>query len=323
MHRAELLVEQQDGVPGGGERERGRHRGGQAGRGAAPDARARPLERGGDQRRHGAGRPASPVLVFVHDHAAEGGGDRGGGRGDQVVMAVPGQGDRGDRPGRTCGAPDVCHHSPDRRDCRRVVRVVHDDRGPAEPVHGTAAGVVLGGQERREPAADVFDRDPERAARGGAGERVGEHMRCDPAERARDLVRGEQHGLVRAADLNEPGVPQFVAEAAVGQVPPRDLVRGVEREVPQDRAAFAHRGARGQTHSPRIVGVEHQMAAFADPFGDERLHLGQVVKRVDAVAAEVVGLAVSSTAASVAWLARIISADSGPEASASWASCPS
>src|SRR6185312_5169417 len=50
-----------------------------------------------------------------------------------------------------------------------------------------------------------------------------------------------------------------------------------------------HRGPGGQRRDPAVVGVEHQRATGLDLLPHQRLDVGQLVKVVDAVHAEVVG----------------------------------
>ena len=133
--RLQFLVQQQDRVGGHGQRQRaaqrvlrpsGRH-----------DGEAGPAgpQRLADQAGHLARLPPPQVVVLVDDDPAEPGGDARRRLPHQVVPAVPGQGDGGNR----VTAPGVVDQPAHHRRCGGVVSVVDDDRAARHQVAVAAA----------------------------------------------------------------------------------------------------------------------------------------------------------------------------------------
>ncbi len=149
-HR-ELLV-QEENRAASGHGDRGTERRSRAVGPGDGDARPGPAHGGGDQAGHLAGCAAALFFILIDDDPAEPGGDGLGGRGDQVVPAVPGQRDRGHR----LAAPDVGDHAPGRVERRSVVAVVHDHRAAPGQVDVAPAGVGLFRGERGKRAPDVL-----------------------------------------------------------------------------------------------------------------------------------------------------------------------
>src|SRR6202034_3610569 len=250
------------------------------------DARPGPAHGGGDQAGHLAGCAAALFFILVDDDPAEPGGDRLGGRGDQVVPAVPGQGDRGHR----LAAPDVGDHAPGRVERGSVVAVVHDHRAAPGQVDVAPARVELFGGERGKRAPDVLGAHPGGTAGRYCAERIGQQVPCEPAKRARQLGDAEQHPLPGRLDLHDLAVAELVGDPAGLPVPVDNLAAHVQAEEPDHRGVPAHARTVGDRGGGRIVGVEHHRGAVVDLLRDQRLDVDQLVEVVDAVGAQVIGL---------------------------------
>ncbi len=170
-------------------------------------------------------------------------------------------------------------------DARLVVRVVEHDHPFTEHVDVRAARVRLGvGQERAQPLHDRLPGDADRERRRRSRHRVVHVLGRDARERHRYLLEVDERARATARELREMPVEHREDPASVGESFPKGRMAGIEgaHERPATRTSV-----HGQ--HPRVVGVQHVPAVGLRDGGDRGLDLRELVDRVDAVQAEVIG----------------------------------
>ena len=172
-----------------------------------------------------------------------------------------------------------------------IVGVVQDDAEILRLVDIHPAGVLgIGRTEGRQSLGDSFGLDAGAVGHGCGGERildVEQHMAVHGRRHGPRLADGA--GLAPIMERHHAGAGVVEnRHAAVGHVledEARRFLSAAQRE-PADPTA----GVAGHTDCQGIVGVEDADAAAGDAFDDDGLHRRQVLKSVDALEAEVVGL---------------------------------
>ena len=175
-----------------------------------------------------------------------------------------------------------------------------------------AGGEVVVGREGAQSLADVVQRGTGGEGRGRGGERV-LHVHPGPAaERRRQQVRpGELHLAPAVLDHDHLATvgrvqhQRLAAPTAVGVDHVAHLGAGLLHGDPHDlpRAASPHRA------DQRVVGVEHGVAVAGHGLHQHRLDVGELLDRVDAAQAEVVGLHVEDDGDVVALVAEALAQD--------------
>ena len=228
---------------------------------------------------------AAQRVVAAADVVVEVAGHRARDVADVVVAPVARTGNDDDAPAGDVEAFGELRHGLDRV---RVVAVVQDDleRMLIEDV-GAARRLEEGRVEGAEALTDRLELDPH-----GEGHRRGEHGVVHVVERApfhgrRDQVRPQQRD-VRALVVDRDHLAVHAALERDGPPAGADVladegVRGVHGHVTEALGI----GVRRHLEAERIVGVEHR--GVARDLDHHALHLGQVLERVDALHAEVVG----------------------------------